>query len=317
MNMLTTRISPAQGPFSPRLFGRPGVWGLGLLATLFTVFSHPAHAGACLCLKSNGEEITEFSCKNLDGNNACGAHCAATGFPGSEYYAMETCDSLRKKIKRQEIEVPIPNLKVIKEAVEIVDIVTGQVIEQQIIQLPRAQAGTDEQSGNRSFESFVAAVSPAPVPGPGQTVRRVVDAEASFVGGTDTFEVPLSFGGGWHTTNAFGGDFTLRLVQHTSNPDLYDVFVTAVNTLTPSMDLNGFSSGVLNGSLNQNAPNQGLYNDATGQISLLFSQFLVADSYPDTPMLTYTTYSGFCADCLSGGKTFVLYGDSLYVSPVE
>lgn len=285
------------------------LFSAGLLA-----FSDLAHAGACLCLKSNGEGITEFSCKNVEGNNECGAHCAAQDFPGSEHYPDETCSSLHKKVKRQEIVVPVPKLDKVTEIVEIIDIVNGKVIEQHIISIPPKHEGLANAVNN---EVIAASISPIPVPAPGQVTRRIIDMDAEFGPGTDHFEVPKAFGGGWSSTDDFVGDFKLRLVQKINNPELYDVFVTEVNTVVAGMNLNGFNTGNLSGSLNLKAPNQGLYNDKTGAISLLFSQFLTAESQPDNPMLTYTTYTGQCVDCLSGGKTFTLNGDSLYVAPVE
>lgn len=295
--------------------GRSARYQIPIVVAVCLLFcTDVAWAGACLCLKSNGNAITEFSCKEQPGNNECGAHCASTGFPGSEFYAEETCDSLHKKIKRQEIEVPVPDLTITNEVVEIIDIATGKVIEQQIINLFSNDERLRAASRN---EGIAGSIRAAAVPQPGQTTRRILDAEASFGPGTDSFEIPMAYGAGWHTTNDFVGDFKLRLVQQISSPNLYDVFVTEVNTVATSMDLNGFDTGNLTGVLNLNAPNSGLYDDSTGDITILFSQFLTADAFPDSPMLTYTTYSGNCPDCLSGNQAFQLSGDSLYVSPVE
>ncbi|MDP6979687.1 MAG: hypothetical protein QF570_13965 [Myxococcota bacterium] len=283
-----------------------------LTCSLLVIATSNAHAGACLCLKSNGVEITEFTCTAQDGPNECGQHCAGADFPGSEYFGDETCQSLHEKIKREEIEVPIPKLTSMYEVVQLVDLTTGEVLAEQGVGSSSAlltESTIGPQSRNSGSQQLRARR--------GQGLRRVILARGEFLGGTDTFEVPETLGGGWSTTTAFAGSFDLRLVERIDTPDFYDVELTRVKTLVADLELGGLQTGVFRGSINPGAPNSGTYDAVTGKMSLLFSQFLVSDSFPDQPIMTYTTYSGVCVDCLASEKQFLLTGDSLYIAPFE
>ena len=286
------------------------------MAMALTSVSESSLAGACLCLKSNGERITEFACKELKGPNECGIHCDSIGFGDHDFFDEENCSTLQKKVKRQVIVIPIPEIEITSDIIEIVDLVTGETIQQQYIPVS-AFGDTNSSSATKTEMLESTQEDMQSLAGQGQTTRRVVELDATFGGGIDTFQVPDALGGGWNTTKDFSGDFKLQLVQHIGNPDLYDVFVTEVNSKTDDMKLGGVNTGSIKGTLNPNATNQGTYNDKSGDIVVSFSQYLTADAQPNKQMLTYTTYSGKCEDCLKGDKSLILSGDSLYVSPIE
>lgn len=250
------------------------------------VVAQPLWAGACVCVKRNMEnEVIEFSCTELTGEDGgaagCSNHCKGEGFNGYDWLSDETCNGLYKRIKKQKVDIDI------KE-----------------IQIGPIGIGIDGEASASSVQS------PAPSPSPILVGTGTIEAHS------DTFDVPRTLGGGRHTTSAFSGTLDFRLEPDANDPDKYRVVVTGVSTVVQSMNLNGFETGVLHGSLNPEAPNDGELNVATGQISFLFSQILYPEDFPGVEIHTWSHYYGTCNDCLNGGDA-TLEADSFFISPFE
>ena len=255
---------------------------------LATVTAGVAYAGACLCVTRNMEnEVVSFSCVNLasGGAGACSNHCKGAGHNGYSWHGDETCNTLHKKIKKQKIDV------------DIVDIITT-------VTTVAGTVGKDLVDGTTLNGPGIVAVPRL----------EVITGTGTFLGKDDTFEVPDTLGGGMHSTSAFSGVFDFKMVQRAPGSPLYNVTVTSVSTLTASMDLNGFHTGVLRGELNKLGDNTGEFNKDTGEISFLFSEILISDDYPDVPIETWSAYYGTCNDCLNNGS-LTLAGDSFFISP--
>ncbi len=254
---------------------------------LAAVSTGAAYAGACLCVKENMEgEVVEFTCVNLAAGGAaeCSNHCKDAGFSGYSWHSDETCDSLYKKIKKQKIDIDI--IDIITTVTDITERIDNGVV------------------GGFGFN------------GPINASLEVITGSATFLGNNDTFDVPKALGGGSHSTSAFSGVLDFKMVQTAPGSSQYDVFVTSVSTVTASMDLNGFKTGVLRGELNKEGANAGTYDKDTGQISFLFSEILTSDTYPQWPVETWSYYYGSCNDCLNNGS-MTLDGDSFYIAPWE
>jgi len=208
-----------------------------------------------------------------------------------DWFSEETCNSLykkNKKIKKQNIDIDI--IDIIKKTTTVVDLVDD-------------------------LEQIVTPGDDASALQPVAQSREIITGSGTILGVEDSFDVPDTFGGGQHTTASFSGSFEFKLVQ-TSDPNVYDVTVVSVETVTASMDLNGFETGVLRGTLNPMATNTGEYHADTGQISFLFSQILTSDDYPEYPFHTWSHYYGTCNDCLNNGS-LTLAADSFFISPFE
>jgi hypothetical protein len=139
---------------------------------------------------------------------------------------------------------------------------------------------------------------------------------ASIEAQYDNFYIPDGYGGGKTTTKDFTGTIQFRLDPDPTDKDRYLVVLTDVSTTVQSLDLNGFQTGVLHGSINKDAPNSGELNVKTGEINFLFSQILSPEVSPGTSFHTWSYYHGTCNNCLNGG-TATLNADSFYISPVE
>lgn len=278
--------------------------GLRILVALTAVaataiFTGPAWAGACLCVSRNMEnDVVEFSCQEMTGSEGgaagCSTHCSDAGHNGYDWLPDETCNGLYDRIKSQKVKI------------NITDIVIGPV-----------QIGVEDEEkldANQAMTSTTTgpvAIRPVPVPHPGATYVGSGNIEADY----DTFDVPDGLGGGSHTTTTFSGNLDFRLEPDPNDSNRYLVYVTSVSTTTPSMNLGGFATGTLHGSLNPAAPNDGELNLATGEISFLFSQILYPEDFPGVEIHTWSHYYGTCNNCLNGGDVD-LEADSFFISPI-
>lgn len=268
-----------------------------MVATLCLVLAaEPVLAGACVCVKRNMEnKVIEFTCVELAGENGgaagCSNHCKGAGYNGYDWLVNETCNGLYERFQDQKVKIRIKNIQIGPVGIEI-----DQA--QELSSVNTSAAG--------QTLAGTAIVAPAP--------RPILTGTATIEAFYDTFDVPDTLGGGTHTTTAFSGTLKLRL-EPMRDPNKYKVLVTEVNTIVQPMIVNGFNSGLIFGSLNPLAPNEGELDTATGQIDFLFSQFLYPQDFPGIEMHTWSYYYGTCNNCLNGGDA-ILDADSFFISPV-
>jgi len=269
-----------------------------MVVTLCLVLAaEPVLAGACVCVKRNMEqEVISFACEELTGENGgaagCSNHCKGAGFNGYDWLPNETCNGLYQRVKKQKVNIRIKDIQIGPVGIGI----------DQTEQLNGVS--TDGRGETLAGTQLVAIPAPRPI------LTGTATVEAFY----DTFDIPAALGGGSHTTTAFSGTLKLRL-EPKAQANKYRVIVTEVNTIVDPMIVNGFNSGVLFGSLNPLAPNDGELDTSTGRIDFLFSQFLYPQDYPGIEIHTWSYYYGTCNNCLNGGDA-ILNADSFYISPV-
>lgn len=234
-------------------------------------------------------KVISFECSESSGEEGvagCSNSCKKKGFNGYQYFEDETCNALFEKIEGEKIKLRIKD-----------------------IQIGPVEIGIDQKRATTLAELEES----SPV---GTTALRVYVGKGTIEPSYDTFEIPGALGGGSHTTTSFGGTIHFRLEQTAPGSQVYRVIVTGVDTTAASMNLNGYETGTLQGDLNPQGYNTGELNLATGEISLLFSQLIYADSIPGVPITSHSAYFGTCRDCLNGGEVS-LVGDSIYIAPFD
>ena len=127
----------------------------------------------------------------------------------------------------------------------------------------------------------------------------------------DDLELPNELGGGKSYVKAEDYGSITVLIDKTADKDVYKLSVVEVDAKLPPIEVGPVSSGTITETLNKSFVGGGELNVKTGDIWLLFSGLLSAESFPGSEATSYTLYTGQCFGCLEGGA-FQMQGDSIY-----
>lgn len=258
------------------------ITALSMLVVLQSVVE-PVFAGACLCVTTKrtgrgGEKVISFECSESNSESSCKSSCDKSGHTGYEYFDDENCDDLYRKIHEEKIKLNIKKIRI------------GPV------EISGAVNSAQKKPSTPALDTF----------------RR---GSAEIEGLYDEFEIPDSFGGGSASTSAFEGTIEFELRPSPADPHIDLVKITAVKTTAKSINLNGFETGTLFGTLNEKGFNAGTWNHGTGYMEMQFSQNIYVENAPSAEVRTHSAYWGFCSDCDTDAAVIALTGDSIFIYP--